>query len=355
MIKILQISDSLNWDSIVSTFPNYDVYYLSAYAKSFQVHRDGEPILIYYETVSLSVISVMMKRDISKEPIFQSCLSPGKYFDMFTPYGYGGFLFKGDISIDNLLKFNDSYCTFIKENNIISSFTRFHPQLGNAEITSLLTPIINLGYTTEMNLDSEELIWANLTSKNRNMIRKAKKSGIIIEHAKSELLLDEFIRMYNLTMIANHADEYYFFDKSFYLSIHNDLKDNYEMFYAKIGDKIIAMSIVLFLNNRMHYHLSCSIKEYKNMAPGNLLLYKAACWGCLQGFKTFHLGGGVGSGEDGLFKFKKSFNRFSKNQFSIGNQIFNHEMYSYLVNLRKKYDNTFNVVSSFFPLYREKK
>lgn len=81
------------------------------------------------------------------------------------------------------------------------------------------------------------------------------------------------------------------------------------------------MSIILFANKQMHYHLSGSVMEYRNLAPSNLLLYKAALWGCEHGYKTFHLGGGVGSGEDNLYKFKAAFNKNSNYQFSIAKYI----------------------------------
>ena len=92
--------------------------------------------------------------------------------------------------------------------------------------------------------------------------------------------------------------------------------------------------------------------EYRNLAPSNLLLYKAALWGCEHGYKTFHLGGGVGSGEDNLYKFKAAFNKKSDYQFSIGKQIFNREKYDKLVDERISNDDSFIKESSFFPLYR---
>ena len=81
------------------------------------------------------------------------------------------------------------------------------------------------------------------------------------------------------------------------------------------------------------------------------MLYKAALWGCEKGFKTFHLGGGVGSGEDNLYKFKEGFNRYSDYQFSIGKEIFDQERYNELVAMRAKEDTSFNPESPFFPLY----
>ena len=124
------------------------------------------------------------------------------------------------------------------------------------------------------------------------------------------------------------------------------------MFWAEYDGKIIAMSIMIFANGRLNYHLSGSDIEYRNLAPSNLLLYKAALWGCEKGMKTFHLGGGVGSGEDNLFKFKIAFNRFSDYQFSIAKHIFDKEIYDRLVEERASRDSEFNRESRFFPVYR---
>ena len=184
------------------------------------------------------------------------------------------------------------------------------------------------------------------------MIRKAEKNGIEIRHGKDLELFKVFKRIYNATMKKDHAEDYYFFEDAFYESIHRDLYDNYEMFYAVLNGDIIAMSIMLFGNKQMHYHLSGSLIEYRHLAPSNLLLYKAALWGHEQGFKTFHLGGGVGSGEDNLYKFKAAFNRNSDYQFSIGKEIFDQEKYDELVIIRQESDPNFDSSSMFFPLYR---
>lgn len=114
----------------------------------------------------------------------------------------------------------------------------------------------------------------------------------------------------------------------------------------------MSMNIMLFANDQIHYHLSGSLVEYCNQAPSNLLLYKAALWGSEHGYKTFHLGGGIGSGEDNLYKFKAAFNRNSDYQFSIGKEIFDQEKYEELVALRVSNDPTFDKTSKFFPLYR---
>jgi Acetyltransferase (GNAT) domain len=350
--KIISLSESSRWGKIILSFPQYDVYYLSNYGKVFMIHGDGEPLLLNYETDELRGVNVVMKSDISQFAPFKGIITPETYFDIVTPYGYGGFLFEGDTSESAMNRFSENYTELLNNEHIISEFVRYHPQLKNANALRSFSTVIDLGQTISMDLRSEDEIWANINSKNRNMIRKAQKSGIEIHHGKSLDLLDSFMNIYNATMEKDNADPYYFFEKEFYKSIHTDLYNNYEIFYAVLGGKIIAISIMLFANNRMHYHLSGSLFEYRKLAPTNLLLFEAARWGNKQGFKTFHLGGGIGSGEDNLFKFKQAFNRNSSNLFSIGKKVYNQKMYNCLVELRKEINNTFNFNSSFFPLYR---
>ena len=342
MIKIYGIEQSQKWDEIVKSFPNHDVYYLSGYVKAFMIHGDGEPFLMHYESDDIHAIYVYMRRPT---------MLPGIY-DSITPYGYGGVLFNGNTSEENLKEFWAAYVARMNDENIIDNFVRYHPVLENSKPMKSVSNVIDLGKTIALDLSSPEVIWENIISKNRNMIRKAEKNGVEIRHGKDLGLFREFRRIYNATMDKDHAEAYYYFGEEFYDSVHCDLHDNYEMFYSVLEGQIIAMSIMLYCNGKMHYHLSGSLMEYRNLAPSNLLLYKAALWGCEQGFKTFHLGGGVGSGEDNLYKFKAAFNKNSDYQFSIGKQIFNQELYNKLVELRKESDTDFNTESHYFPLYR---
>ena len=342
MIQLFDLAHSAEWDNKVKTFTDYDVYYLSGYVKAFHIHGDGDPYLLYYEVEGLRAIYVYMRRPTDIEGVY----------DSVTPYGYGGVLFEGDTSEDNLKDFWKAYLDEMAKEHIVDNFVRYHPVLRNAVPMKIISNVIDLGKTIAMDLSSPEVVWDNIHSKNRNMIRKAEKNGIIIEHGKGMDLFDKFIEIYNATMDKDHAEAYYYFKRPFYESIHNDLQDNYELFYAKLEDKIIAMSIMIFANGRLNYHLSGSDIEYRNLAPSNLLLYKAALWGCEQGFITFHLGGGVGSGEDNLYKFKAAFNKVSDYQFSIGKQVFDQQLYDELVGLRRRSDENFDETAQYFPLYR---
>lgn len=342
MIQIYDITQSAQWDAIVRSFADWDVYYLSGYVKAFQIHGDGKPYLIYYQDNGLRAIYVYMRRET---------VLPGVY-DTVTPYGYGGVLFEGNCSEQNRKAYWTEYVAKMRDEHIVADFVRYHPMLKNAEPMKDVSDVIDLGHTIAMDLTSPDVIWDKIVSKNRNMIRKAEKNGIVFFHGKGMELMNQFMEIYNATMRKNNADEYYFFKRPFYESIDRDLNEHYEIFYAMYEGRPIAMSIMIFANGRLNYHLSGSDIKYRKLAPSNSLIYKAALWGCEHGYKTFHLGGGVGSVEDGVYRFKAAFNRNSDYQFSIGRQVFDRDKYDELVRIRKESDPGFDETSSFFPLYR---
>lgn len=344
MLNIYRLSDCEQWDSIVKSFAEYDVYYLSGYVKAFQIHGDGEPLLFYYCDENIKAINVVMKRDIAQDIHLVDCIKPGTHYDFATPYGYGGWLIEGSGDCQQLF---DTYEKWCMEHNVVSEFVRFHPVLKTQEYSLKSYDVIPLGETVTVDLSSEENIWNNITSKNRNMIRKAQKNNLTVLHGKSKELFETFREIYNLTMDKDEADAYYYFSETFYESILNDLEENAEIFYVVYEGKVIAAAIMLMANGRINYHLSGSLIEYKHLAATNLLLYETAIWGYRNGYKTFYLGGGVGSGEDGLFKFKRSFYRGDLKRFYIGKKIFMQDKYNSLLEIRGSVEN-----KNFFPQYR---
>lgn len=345
--KVFSTAQSEEWDKIVSSFGTHDIYYFSGYVKAFENNGDGEAYLFYYECEGTRAINVFMKRDISDVSYFKEGIEPQKYFDIVTPYGYGGFLIEGE-QTEEVCRAYEEFC---QDSGIVAEFVRFHPLLKNWNGLENLYEEQYRGKTVHMDLKTDEIIWGNITSQNRNKIRKAQKAGMKVYWGRDADIIGHFMEIYNKTMERDNATAYYFFGKEFYDSILNDLKYNAMWFYAKLDDVIASISIFLYANGNMHYHLSASRKELQNLAPTNLLLYEAALWGSRNGLKSLHMGGGVGAQEDSLYKFKKSFNRYEDNSFYTGRRIYNHEIYEKLVGLRNSQKDK-SIDTNYFPLYR---
>lgn len=346
-MKVISINEPEKWDELAKSFSKYDVYYLSGYVKAFQLNGDGTPLLFYFENETTRAMNVVMKRDLADFEPLKGKIVSDTYFDLSTPYGYGGFLVEGN----DFEALNQVYTEYCLQENIICEFIRFHPLLENWTGLETMYSVIHLGDTVSIGTLSEEIIWENISSKNRNVIRKAIKSGLKTYWCREPSIIEPFMSIYNATMDKDSATSYYYFNREFYESILEDLKQNALWFYTELNGEIAAISIFMFCNGKMHYHLSASRREFQSLAPTNLLLYEAAIWGCHNGYKRLHLGGGVGSSHDSLYKFKKAFNREQDYEFHIGKKIFNEELYNKMLTLRKEVGD-FDETTSYFPAYR---
>lgn len=304
MLTVYTIEQSEKWDSIVRSFKNYDVYWLSGYVKAFQIHDDGKPLLFHYDDGSTRGVNVIMKRDVAEDERFKGKIEGGQYFDLATPYGYGGWIIEGKETTGLF----DAYSAWLSRNGFISEFVRFHPMVGTQDACRKFFNVIQLGEVIHMDLSSPETIWNNITSKNRNKIRKAIKNNVKIYNGRFPEIYEKFRTIYNSTMDKDDAEEYYYFGDQFYTSVLNDLPQYAQVFWAEKDNIVIASSIIIGAN----------------------------------GYKILHLGGGVGSGEDNLFKFKRAFYIGDLHHFYIGKKIYDKEKYEELVSIRKKLTAAFS-------------
>lgn len=347
-IQVYTMEDADAWERCIRDFAVWDVYYLPGYAKAFQINGDGDPLLFFYEKDGKKAANVVMKRPVPvKRALTPEDESLKEYCDFVTPYGYGGFLLDGEWQGKDRTELYRAYEDYLRQERAVAEFVRFHPGLDNAHRVEDFYEVIDLGNTVQLDTSSKEVIWQNLTSKNRNMIRKALKSGVKVYWGREPALFETFETIYNQTMDKVNADAYYYFGKEFYESILEDLKYRSLLFYAVYEGEIIAMSIILMGQTGIHYHLSASRREYQHLAPTNLILYEAACFASEQGYRTFHLGGGLGSHKDHLYSFKKQFNRGEDRVFSIGKKIYDKAVYDRLCLLNEP-----DPESGFFPKYR---
>lgn len=349
MLTIYDLNKSEEWDAAARSFSECDVYHLSGYVRAFKLHGDGEPMLIIYEGDGLRGINVVMKRDIADDKNFEGKLSHGEYFDLATPYGYGGWHFEGEQTDEGFETFCKEYTAWCKQNRIVSEFVRFHPVINNAqEKFNDFYEKVFLGNTVAIELDDEEKIWERFSSKNRGHIRVAMKEGVTVRKETSKEAFDVFCKIYETTMDHDDANSYYYFDNEFFESIRNDLEGSFTLFTAYLGDIPISSSIMIYTDRYMNYHLSGQLFEYRRYAGTNMILYEAAKWGCEHGCEWLHLGGGLGAKEGPLYDFKKSFYKKGEDkQFYIGKKITDEEAYKRLTELRGQTDN-----SGFFPEYR---
>ena len=125
MSKIIQIhiEEKEQWNECVRSFNDYDVFYLNEYVLAFMNEnpKNGIPILLYYENGEERAINVVFRRDVSSDEKMKGKIPTGEYFDLVSPYGYGGFF--GNITCYEEL--NRAYNDFCISHQYICEFVRF--------------------------------------------------------------------------------------------------------------------------------------------------------------------------------------------------------------------------------------
>lgn len=353
MFKVYDLKDA-KWLDFIENFKNKDIYYDSDYYKSLSKYLNAKIFMLCFEKGDERLCEVVQINDIHDFEPLSKYVPKDTYFDMETPYGYGGIL-ANNISSETLKEYYNHKENWAKRNNIVSEFIRYNPILNNNVYSNDKTKQINEKSTIYIDLASKELIVSNMDSKNRNMVRKAIRSGVEIKVANEdnlECIMQKFKELYFKTMQRNNANKFYYFDEEYFNQFIVDMKGKFKLFYAVFEEKIIATSLFIFNNENIHYYLSGADREYMKLAPNNLLLFEVANWACENGFKKFHLGGGV-SNNDMLYGFKKQFNRNGQLDFYIGCQIYNKKAFDFLVSLREKNEDNFDMERRYLIKYRQ--
>ncbi|MCI9361178.1 MAG: GNAT family N-acetyltransferase [Hungatella sp.] len=337
------IDNQDKWDNIVRTFPDYNVFYLSDYSNAFmkETPKNGIPILLLYEAGEERAMNVVFRRDIALEEKLSGKVETGQYFDLITPYGYGGFW--GNISDWDRL--NETYTAYCMENHNICEFVRF--DLFNDYYAhydgEVETRMHNVVRSLEMPLDE---MWMDFRQKVRKNIKKANTYNLDIIIESTDAHLEDFLRIYYSTMDRTDAESKYYFSRQFYRDI-NKMKNNVMYFHVVYKGKIISTELVIYGNRNAYSYLGGTDREYFDMRPNDFLKYEIIKWAKGMGLKNFVLGGGYGA-DDGIFRYKLCLAPNGEYDFYIGRKIFDKESYDKLVGLRA--DEGLN--EKFFPLYR---
>lgn len=347
MLERLTPKDRVKWNDALEHLP-YDLYHTPDYLLLYEENGDGEAFALLYQSEAGMVLYPYLRRPI------EGFILEG-YYDIITPYGYGGPLFSNP-STELKEAFDREFISLAEKERYVAEFIRFDPFLRNEADLTVYMEVEFIRRTVFMDLTKTcEEIFQDITSKNRNMIRKAEKSGVEIVESIDCEDLEAFIDIYYETMDKKQAGDYYYFSREYFKNKRKLLGDSLKLFVAKYDNHVIAGALFIVGPKYLHYDLAGSKSSYLSFAPNNLLLYHVALWGREQGFRALHLGGGHKDENDSLFKFKKAFTRENILDFAIGRRVLNQDAYASLRMewIERHPGQKEKLQSGFFPAYRQ--
>lgn len=308
------------WDAYLDRFPSEkkDVYFTEGYTGLYE-DDEGRALCVVCEEGQNVLLMPFIRKPVRG------------FFDFETAYGYGG-----PIANTEDLMWIDQALTEMQEcfqrEKYICGFIRFHPLLDNGEYCKNVLDVIPDRHTVVVDLrPGEDEIWKDqISSKNRNMVRKAEKLGLQYDAEYDFASMEDFTALYRTTMKRLEAEKFYYFKDAYYGNFAKEMAGRGFLGTVRYKEKMIGAAIFMYSENYGHYHLAGSDREYAGFGINNFLLWNTIRELKRQGVKEFHLGGGTGAlEEDSLFKFKRSFSRIVKD-FYIGKCIFNREVYDEL-------------------------
>lgn len=322
-----------------------DIYYNIYYGKLYEKTEHGKIETFEVNSEYGKIEHIFIKREIETQK---------NYYDIVTPYGYGGPIITECQDKEKLLaQFKESFTEYCSENNIVSEFIRFHPIFENALDFKGIYDVVYSRHTVGTNLmDYEDPVQAEFSKSLRREIRKAEKNGVTVRTILAPTDLSAFKKLYEETMDRNKADAYYYFPNSYYKYIIEFLRKSVLEIQLIYENEIIASEIYFIEGDLMHAHLLGSSQIMLDLNAGALLEATAARWGHNHGYRYIHHGGGRTSAvDDPLYTYKKKYGKNTEFDFYVGKKIWNKEMYDELVEKREEQLNH-KIESDYFPKYR---
>ncbi|MCI1590688.1 lipid II:glycine glycyltransferase FemX [Heyndrickxia oleronia] len=330
------LNSNESWNNYAGLFNQIDIYYSHEYAELFAEAQGGVPEAVYFENIRGRVFYPYIKREIP--------LKKG-YFDIITPYGYGGPILEGDRSI--IKTFHSLFKNYCLNSNIVTETIGLHPLINNIDYIKEIMKVDYIRKTVAVDLTPPiNEIRNNYSQSNKRNIRKAIRTGVNVNISTNNSDIKRFIDLYYETMDRNQAAQFYYFKpRYFYKQLESTNLSKSFLLIAQYNGEIIGAVLFVVGKEYAHYHLGASKTEFLHLRPNNLLFDTMIEFSKNLGVKKIHLGGGY-SDDDSLFRFKSSFSNYFYTYY-IGKNIINHNIYNELIIETKREKS-----SKFFPEYR---
>lgn len=324
-----------------------DLYFNPNYAKVYK-EIDGDSETFTFECEYGKVMNTYILREVPWK------IDGVTYYDIVTPYGYGGPHAEDVTDIAKLMHvYQKAFTAHCFEKNIVCEFIRFH-LFDNVDVREhfygeTIHMLDNVVVNTSGDFEAD--IWMGYEQKVRKNVKKALRNDleIIIENNLNHL--DDFLNIYDSTMDRNNADDYYYFKADYFRRIAELLPDNF-MYFHVVKDGIVCSTELVLCSEKYAYSfLGGTLTEYYEYRPNDFLKNEIIKWCNQTGREKFILGGGYHK-DDGIYKYKRGFTKDEDVPFYVGRYIYNQEVYDKIVAHRKAVDLSFTGDSEYFPAYR---
>lgn len=358
-------SDEARWRDLVAGLDHNlrDLHFLPEYARIYQRTYGHLPVLAVYSDPGGYVLQPFIKRSLDGLPFMQAAHDRVSYWDIANPYGFGGPLYKsfGPADAKHIYQaFAESLQRWCVTERIASEFASLHPFFADQQInliSGMLAPNLQK-HIVYMNLDeSEDVLTRSLRKGHRSSITAARRANVVVERVKPDQNnISLFHAMYVETMNRRGAADRWHFPPDYFANCITELGEaRSSLFFAKVGEDVESCCLLLHDFETGYYHFAATRDQHRALGVNNLLVWECALWLKAAGFRRFHLGGGVTSGQDdNLLRFKAGFSPERAPLFTYS-AVRDVDSYDLLCDRRRQFERVTSggeFSTDYFPFYR---
>ena len=330
------ITKKSQWKVVLEELTHYDFVHTYDFHKLSQENGEGEPLLFVALGSNEQVFGCW--------PTLKLEIPGTDYVDLSGVYGYGGPLFAKDVDTTPIL---DALWQGMAAFGAVSLFSRMHPLFVDC-IESEAYRGEQLGDVVVIDVKNWGPHLPTYRGSHRREIINAHKKGLTLDVDWDCTELADFVGIYQNAMLNLKAREYHLFNNEYFKKIvdANDFKAF--IIFATFEGVKVAASMFIITKGMMQYYLSGSDYSYRNLSASKAIIAKAHELAGELGICNLILGGGVGSQQDSLFKFKAGFSNNFK-PFYVVKQVLSEKVYQYLCKTKQVSTDS----TGFFPPYRQ--
>jgi hypothetical protein len=314
------ITADKDWQSFLKT--DYNLFY----DKNFLSYNDhfGKGITWHHLKIldksRNSVIALLTGCEVlqNKNKVFISC----------NGVSFGGFLWKERLDLITFMNVLDSFKDYMKENKfkkcILNNPPNIYTNNFNEEHEFALIQknfkITKTSITNIIRLDEFE--FEKLPNPKKRSIKKSERNIKIneLDDTSDRMIFGKCYEVLYKNRELKNVKPTHSLDELLYLK--NNLKDRIKIFYASIGNDIVALCILFIIKKDVILNFYLAFDDtYRKERVSEFILYKSIQWAKDNKFRLYDVGtSNIGNVLlEGLFAFKKKFlaNGFLRNTFEL--------------------------------------
>ena len=300
-MRILGTDDAAEWLAALERSRQHDFHHLPQYHRVAEQRGEGKAHLFVFCEDDCTIALPLLMRPVDP-------LEPEGWQDATSVYGYAGPVTSHEtLPAGTVRNFQIALADELARRRTVAVFSRLHPMIAQEEILAGLGECPANGHTISIDLTvPDEAQRARYHRSCRATLRKLRESGFTGFHDREKRYLPEFVCIYLETMRRARAEDWYFFDESYFNLLTRELAEVSHLFVALKDGEVAAATLCTICDGIVQDHLGGTRDAFLKFSPDRLVVDTERLWASEMGARVFHLGGGVGAQQDSVFRYKSA-------------------------------------------------